>query len=121
MTGYRRHALTAALLFSLIAASTPAQALACGVTPQSVPFGAYDTLAPGPADGVGMISVACDAETAFTVSVGPGAGSYDAREMHNGAEVLSYNLYTDASRVVGWSTEERRVGKEWVSTCRTRG
>src|SRR3546814_18851882 len=100
MTGYRRHALTAALLFSLIAASTPAQALACGVTPQSVPFGAYDTLAPGPADGVGMLRVACDADTAVTASVGPGARPYAPCDMHNRPLVPRSHLYPSAPRLV---------------------
>ena len=98
----RRHAMAAGLLLGLMSVSTPARALSCAVTPQSVPFGNYDTLAPAPAEGVGTIRIACDADTAFTVSIGPGSGSYDARAMSNGAATLDYNLYTDATRLVVW-------------------
>lgn len=92
----------AVMFVALAAAAAPAQALSCTVTPQSVPFGSYDTLAPGPVDGVGTIRIACDADTSFTVALGPGAGTHDARQMQNGTDTLGYNLYTDAPRLVVW-------------------
>ena len=83
-------------------AFTPAAAATCTISPQGVSFGNYDTLDPQPLDGVGNISVRCDAETAFTISLGSGAGSYSVRQMASGANVLEYNLYTDPSRLTVW-------------------
>lgn len=92
----------AALLLGLAGASAPAEALSCTVTPQMVPFGSYDTLAPAPVEGVGTIRIACDADAAFTVALGAGSGSYAAREMRSDTDILNYNLYTDAARLVVW-------------------
>jgi len=84
-----------------LAAASPAFA-ACSVAPQGVSFGSYDSLASAPADGTGNINVACDTPTAFTVSLGPGAGSIGSRHMTSGANDLGYNLYTGASRQILW-------------------
>ncbi len=113
ITGHWCHLFAAGLPFGLIAMTTPAQALSCAVTPQSVPFGSYDTRGSAPVDGVGTIRVACDADTSFTVSVGRGSGSYEAREMRNGTDVLDYNLYTDAGRTIVWG--DQTMGGSTVS------
>jgi len=84
-----------------LAAASPAFA-ACSVAPQGVSFGSYDSLASTPLDGTGNINVACDTSTAFTVSLGPGAGTIGSRRMSSGASELLYNLYTGASRLVVW-------------------
>lgn len=92
------------ILASLVAAfaCTPAAAATCTISPQGVSFGNYDTLESQPLDGIGNISVRCDAETTFTISLGSGAGSHAARQMASGADILEYNLYTDPSRLTVW-------------------
>lgn len=79
----------------------PARAASCDLSPQSVSFGAYDPTEPD-LDGVGTITIACDAEVTVTVSLSPGAGSYGARAMPGSTGQLSYNLYTTSQRVAVW-------------------
>ena len=83
-------------------ACPPASAATCTISPQDVSFGNYDPLASQPLDGVGNISVRCDAETSFTISLGAGSGSYSARQMTSGANVLEYALYTEPARLTVW-------------------
>lgn len=100
MTCLQPLASAAGLLAALWSAS--AAAATCNVSPQSVNFGNYDTLASATVDGVGNVSVTCDAETTFTIALGTGTGTYSARQMTSGANVLEYNLHTDASRLTVW-------------------
>lgn len=93
--------LTGSVLASL-AICAPVAAVSCQISPQSVSFGNYDSLAPQPLDGIGNISVICDSETTFTISLDSGTGSYAARRMSSGTQNLEYNLFTDASRIIVW-------------------
>jgi spore coat protein U-like protein len=83
-------------------AATPTVAAVCTISPQGVNFGNYDTLDTQPVDGVGNISVQCDAETTFTIALGPGSGNYAARRMTSGSNVLEYNLFTEPTRLTVW-------------------
>lgn len=83
-------------------AASPAHAVVCSVSPQSVSFGNYDPLNPAALDGVGNINVSCDASTSFTISLSAGSGTYTSRKMMSGTEPMAYNLYTDASRLLIW-------------------
>ena len=93
--------LTGSVLVSL-AVCAPVAAVTCEISPQSVSFDNYDTLAPQPLDGIGNIAVICDSETTFTISLDSGSGSYAARRMSSGTQDLGYNLDTDASRMMVW-------------------
>jgi spore coat protein U-like protein len=48
------------------------------------------------------VVINCDFETAFTIDLGPGTGSFEQRTMIGGESALDYNLYTDASRMIVW-------------------
>ena len=80
----------------------PAQA-ACTVATTPVAFGAYHAGAL-PTDSTGTVTVACGGLTSFTVSISPGGGSANAfdRALSSGASRLSYNLYTDVTRLLVW-------------------
>jgi spore coat protein U-like protein len=93
-----------AILFALacVAGAVPAHAATCDISPQSVSFGAYDPTEPSDLDGVGTITIACDAEVSVTISLSSGAGSYGVRAMPGGTGQLSYNLYTTSQRVIVW-------------------
>ena len=106
----RTAALIALATFAAIAAAAPAAAAGCSVSPQSVSFGSYDTLSPSPHDGVGNVGITCDAATSFTISLSPGSGTYSERLMAGGAEGLSYNVYTDASRTIVWGDGSGSTG-----------
>lgn len=99
----RRTRLLAALAgLAVITTATPALAVTCEMTPQSVSFGSYDPLSTQSVDGVGNISVRCDAEATFSISLGSGSGTFSARQIASGSSVLEYNLYTDPSRLTVW-------------------
>jgi spore coat protein U-like protein len=96
-----RNILPIAALITAFVPRTVAAAT-CTISPQSVSFGSYDTLDSQQLDGVGNISVQCDVETSFTIALSRGTGSYAARQMTSGADVLEYNLYVDPSRLTVW-------------------
>ena len=91
-------------LLSLVAAlvPTPVRAATCDVRSVSVGFGVYDSLAAAPTDGVGRVTVVCDADVTFTLALGAGRATVADRRMTNGSRDLGYNLYTDASRSSVW-------------------
>ena len=90
------------LALGLAIVATPAAALTCGVDPQAVTFGGYDSLSSAATDGTGNIHVVCDASTSFTVTLDGGNGSIDDRTMTSGADALHYNLFSNASRTAVW-------------------
>ena len=90
--------LLAAILTGLVSNAWSA----CGVSTSGVSFGSYDPFANADAYGAGNIAVLCDAGLAYSIALSPGGGTFAARDLTNGAEVLRYNLYTDASLHVVW-------------------
>lgn len=103
MTARVRHARPVApAMLALLFAAAPARAANCTVSPQNLSFGLYDPLSNSTSDTVATITVDCDAETAFEIALGPGAGSYAARTMAGGADTMAYNLYVDPQRTLVW-------------------
>lgn len=77
----------------------------CTVSTSALNFGSVDTLSASPVDGSGGISVTCTNGTGWTAAadIGGGSGaSFASRRMSQGANLLSYNLYTDAARSNVW-------------------
>jgi len=68
----------------------------------SVDFGAYDPFSGADASGTGNIAITCSVGVPYSISLSSGSGTYRARSLTSGADVLYYNLYTDASRHVVW-------------------
>jgi spore coat protein U-like protein len=87
---------------ALLAPLEGAEAATCTAQPTAVAFGSYDTLDPSALDGVGEVTVQCDADTAFTIDLGSGTGTVDQRIMSGATGTLNYNLYTDAARTALW-------------------
>lgn len=86
--------------------SQPALAANCSFTSvTTISFGSYNVFAMSPNDGgVGTLQVDCrggEANMLVTLSTGQ-SGSYAARLMNNGADLLTYNLYTNAARTIIW-------------------
>lgn len=76
-------------------------------------FGAYDPLAPAPADSSATMSYRCPAGQPLRISLDAGlSGSFSARALTMGTERLLYNLYLDAGRTMVWGdgTGGSRVG-----------
>mgnify|MGYP006174836821 FL=1 len=77
----------------------------CTVSTSALAFGNVNPIAGTNVDATGGISVTCTNGTAWTASAGVGSGSgasYAARRMSAGANLLSYNLYTDSARSSVW-------------------
>lgn len=90
-------------LAAALGLSAAASAATCHVTPQAVSFGNYDPIGGLPVDGIGGVNVACDVSADFAVALTAGSGSFSDRRMSSGADQLSYNLYTNASRSIVWA------------------
>jgi spore coat protein U-like protein len=82
--------------------ASPASRADCSLQVQPVTFGNYDFQSSRDLEGVGRITVTCDASTSYSITLGPGAGSYATRLMQNGSHQLAYNLYTDVIHSTVW-------------------
>lgn len=77
----------------------------CTIDSSPLAFGDVNTLSGQPVDGAGSISVTCTSQTPWAVSadVGQGASAtFAERKMINGANELSYSLFTDSARTTVW-------------------
>ncbi|HEY0113982.1 MAG TPA: spore coat U domain-containing protein [Allosphingosinicella sp.] len=77
----------------------------CTVSTSAVAFGSVNTLDGGNVDATGGITVTCTNGTGWSASAGAGAGSgasMATRKMVSGSNLLSYTLFTDASRTAVW-------------------
>lgn len=95
-------ALLASLLAALPLAARAQRCTVAGVT--GVAFGAYDPIvanAAAPRDATGQIQYRCGAAPLVTLSAGA-SGSYQPRQLRQGAQALAYNLYRDAARTQIW-------------------
>ena len=90
------HGLVATLLSGLT--WTLPAAASCMLDVQPVLFGSYDTLTGMAVDGIGQIEVQCTPAADYVLSLMPGQGSYDVRELRSGAATIRYNLYLDPAR-----------------------
>jgi spore coat protein U-like protein len=86
-----------------VAAPRRADAYCWNITTNGVAFGTYDPFSATPLDAAGSISFLCLPATSAVVTLSRGsAPTFVPRQMRQGAEVLQYNLYRDASRTVIW-------------------
>jgi spore coat protein U-like protein len=87
---------------ALIAGGARAAPTCKGLSTSPVAFGSYNPVSATPTDSVGTISYFCPGALSPVISISAGgAGSFSPRGMV-GADVLGYNLYTDAARTVVW-------------------
>ena len=111
--------LRAGILCAAVAATTPALAATtsttlnvdatvtanCTVSSSALSFGTVNPISGTNVDATGGITVTCTNGTAWTATAGVGSGSgatFAARRMTSGANLLSYNIYTDAARANVW-------------------
>lgn len=93
------HRWLAALAFALCA---PQAWAACTVSATGVNFGTYDPFDSANLDSTGNVAVTCSPSAPYSIALSPGSATQTNREMRNGAEVLTYNLFTDATRTTPW-------------------
>lgn len=82
--------------------ASPVSRADCTLQVLGVNFGNYDFQSSQDLEGFGHITVTCDASTSYSITLGPGTGSYATRLMHNGSHQLAYNLYTDVIHSTVW-------------------
>ncbi len=93
-------------LLLLALGSSAWAAASCYLVISTVAFGTYTAASPTPLDAVGGINAVCtELHGSFQILTGPGlSGDENARTMVNGAERLSYQLYSNASRTTTWKS-----------------
>jgi spore coat protein U-like protein len=84
--------------------ASDAHAQACTISATSVNFGTYNVFNGSDVDSTGTVTYRCNGSAHnITVGLTQGAsGIFNPRRMQKGAEVLSYNLFLDASRSTIW-------------------
>jgi len=85
-----------------LAASATASAANCNVSAIGVAFGTYNVFSSTPTDITGSVTVTCNRTTPFTIALSTGSGTYSSRSLKSGTNILSYNLFTDATRLTIW-------------------
>jgi spore coat protein U-like protein len=84
--------------------AAPAAEAACSISTTGVTFGTYNVFQGSPTDANGQVTFRCTTFE-FVVRIEldrGGAPSFNPRQMRQGTEILSYNLYRDASRNTIW-------------------
>jgi len=102
-----------------LAVCSAAGAANCNVSALGVAFGSYNVFNSTATDITGSVSVTCNRSTPYTIALSTGSGTYSSRSLKNGANVLSYNLFTDATRLTIWG--DGSSGTQTVSGSSTNG
>ena len=97
-----RNRAAAAMLIIGLWGAVPAGAACSTFSIISVVFGTYNTLSATSLDGAGSVTVSCDSGDSYTIDLSSGQGTFAARKLESGANVMYYNLFTDAQRSVIW-------------------
>ncbi len=104
-----RHALVrlAAVLVAGLVPQWSHAAPSCTVSAPALAFGSYDTI--NNLSGATSITISCSrinqgagGTVTYTLALSTGPGSYTARQMTSGTNVLLYNLYTDPTHTQVW-------------------
>lgn len=97
---WHRALLVAALATPSLASGAPTCTFAVG---SALAFGPYDPFATAPRDATATLVYRCPPGRLVRITLDAGlTGTFAAREMRQGAEVLRYNLFLDAARTVVW-------------------
>jgi len=99
----KRLLIMLALVIGTLYASD-AHAQACTISATSVNFGTYNVFNGSNVDSTGTVTYRCNG-SAHNITVGLTQGAsatFNPRQLQNGAEALTYNLFLDASRSTIW-------------------
>lgn len=79
-------------------------AASCTVSATNLAFGTYLASSATPLTGTSTVNVYCTSGTPYTLAlnVGSGGGTFAARDMASGANLMTYNLYTSAAHTDIW-------------------
>lgn len=82
----------------------------CSVSALGLSFGNYDVFSALNDDITGTININCPSATAYSISLSSGSGTYTARAMTSGTNILAYNLYLDPTRLTIWGDGSAGTG-----------
>lgn len=116
----RLRLLLPALVLAAFLAPAIARAQTCAFSagPTALTFGIYDPSATAPADSTASLSYTCSSARSRPVNVqlsAGGGGSYAPRQLASGADVLTYNLYSDSARSAIWGSDANPP-YQWVAS-----
>lgn len=117
-----RHQLKSLIAISTLAFPVNAHALltTCTVSVTGIGFGSYASPGVANSDSTGTVSVTCNGIgvlVSYTITLGTGSGSYANRKLLSGINFLSYNMYTDPTRLQIWG--DGSAGTSTVSNSYT--
>ena len=95
---------------ALALAAPVAHSAGCSVSTLGLSFGNYDVFSALNDDITGTISVNCPSSTSYSISLSSGFGTYTARAMTSGTNLLGYNLYLDPTRLTIWGDGSAGTG-----------
>lgn len=90
----------------------------CTVSATAASFSNYVATASTNNDGLGDVAVTCTAQVAagigsYVIGLSTGSGSYANRKLTSGSNFLTYNLYSDTTRLLIWG--DGTTGTQTVS------
>jgi spore coat protein U-like protein len=94
-----------------IAGVHAAHAASCTVSTSGLNFGNYDVFSTLNDDITATINVNCPSSTTYSIWLSTGtSGTYSSRSMTNGPNILTYNLFTDPTRLTIWGDGSAGTG-----------
>lgn len=124
MIGANVRQFASCVLFVCSLSPLPVQAASCSVSTAGLAFGAYDLLSAAPLTSSVTVRLTCMLQPSdppavlvgAVLSVSPGlSGSYSPRQMVNGTERMSYNVYTTNSYTTVWGNGTGGTGVRTTS------
>jgi spore coat protein U-like protein len=95
----------------VIAGVRPAHAAGCTVSTTGLNFGNYDVFGTLNDDVTGTINVNCPSGIPYAIWLSSGtSGTYSSRSMTSGPNILTYNLFTDPTRLTIWGDGSAGTG-----------
>jgi spore coat protein U-like protein len=98
------------IAFVFAVAAPVAYSAGCSVSTLGLSFGNYDVFSALNDDVTGTINVNCASATSYSISLSSGSGTYNARAMTSGVNILGYNLYLDPTRLTIWGDGSAGTG-----------
>jgi spore coat protein U-like protein len=91
-----------ACAFALAFGAPSAWSAGCTVSTSGLNFGNYDVFSSLNDDITATINVNCPSDTAYSIWLSSGSGTFSSRTLTNDSHVLLYNLYLDSARLTIW-------------------
>jgi spore coat protein U-like protein len=87
-----------------------ARSATCTVSTSGLNFGTYDVFSPLDDDITATISVDCTKDSAYSLSLSSGSGTFGSRTLTSPVGALTYNLFLDATHLTIWGDGSSGTG-----------